>query len=190
MGLSDQIKLQTRLQHQELEAVLIPKIKSIRSKDDYASLLQLFYGYFAPLEKDIGALMDSRLPDFDQRRKTGTILRDLDFIKHKVNFPTQEFAIPVIQNFLQALGSLYVMEGSTLGGRVIANMIGRQLNFPSEIGLSFFNGYGDATGNMWKRFLHILNDPNLSVLERDAVIFSAKITFIHFTSLVKQHYRI
>lgn len=186
MVLSDQIKIQTRLQHQELEGVLIPKIKSIRTGEDYARLLQLFYRYFAPLEKDIGALMDSRLPDFDQRRKTATILIDLDFLEHKGNFPTQEFACPKIQNFPQALGALYVMEGSTLGGRIIGNMIGRQLNLHSEAGLSFFIGYGDDTKKMWKRFLHILNDPNLSFLEMEEVILSAQFIFIHFTSLVKQ----
>lgn len=190
ISLSDQIKFQTKQQHQELEAVLIPQIKSIRSNDDYAKLLSLFYGYFAPLEKDIGALMDFRLPDFDQRRKTGTILRDLDFIEHKGYFPVQDYVYPEIQNFFQALGALYVMEGSTLGGKFIANMIGRQLNFHSEMGLSFFNGYGAATGNMWKQFLHILNDPQFSILEREAAIFSAKNTFTHFTSWVRLYYKI
>lgn len=190
MVLSDQIKLQTRIQHQELEGVLVPKIKAVRSKEDYASLLQLFYLFFNPLEKDIGALMDSRLPDFDQRRKTGSILKDLNFIEHKWKSPTPKVVSPDIQNFPQALGALYVMEGSTLGGRIIAKIIGQQLNLPPETGLSYFEAYGDATEKMWNQFLQLLNDPDFSLLERESVVFSAKSTFIHFTSLVKQHYRV
>src|SRR5690606_7004565 len=188
MMLTDQIKLQTRVQHQELEAVLIPKIKSIRSMEDYAKVLHIFFGYFDPLEKAVAVHTDHRLPDFDQKRKTGTILKDLDCIENEGNFPIREFAIPEIQNFHQALGALYVMEGSTLGGRVIANMIGRQLNMQAETGLAFFNGYGEGTGVMWDKFQRIINDSNFSEFERQAVIITAKITFIHFTSLVKQHY--
>ena len=49
-----------------------------------------------------------------------------------------------------ALGSLYVMEGSTLGGKVIARHLAAAAWAPAE-GLRYFNPHGDATGRMWRK---------------------------------------
>ncbi len=48
-----------------------------------------------------------------------------------------------------ALGSLYVMEGSTLGGQVIARALTGETWVPAG-GLSYFTPYGDQTGRMWR----------------------------------------
>ncbi|WP_143061910.1 biliverdin-producing heme oxygenase [Faunimonas pinastri] len=58
----------------------------------------------------------------------------------------------------EALGLLYVLEGSTLGGRVIFREMTRR-GVSSE-GLSFFDAYGSDTGLMWRECL--------AVLEREA----------------------
>ena len=49
-----------------------------------------------------------------------------------------------------ALGSLYVMEGSTLGGKVIARHLAAATWVPAE-GLRYFNPHGEATGRMWRK---------------------------------------
>lgn len=51
-----------------------------------------------------------------------------------------------------ALGALYVLEGASLGGRVIARHVADALALTPDTGLAFFCGYGDATGEMWRRF--------------------------------------
>ena len=48
-----------------------------------------------------------------------------------------------------ALGSLYVMEGSTLGGKVIARSLAGADWLPPA-GLTYFAGYGERTGIMWR----------------------------------------
>jgi heme oxygenase len=50
-----------------------------------------------------------------------------------------------------ALGSLYVMEGSTLGGQVISRALAEAPWLPPG-GLTYFNPYGDRTGAMWRSF--------------------------------------
>ncbi len=50
-----------------------------------------------------------------------------------------------------ALGSLYVMEGSTLGGQIISRTLAG-VDWAPEGGLTYFNPYGRETGSMWRRF--------------------------------------
>ena len=60
---------------------------------------------------------------------------------------------PVLRNAVEALGSLYVMEGSTLGGRVIERNVERCLGLNARHGCTYFAGYGARTGAMWRSFL-------------------------------------
>lgn len=50
-----------------------------------------------------------------------------------------------------ALGSLYVMEGSTLGGRLISRALSEVSWLPPG-GLVYFNPYGSRTAAMWRGF--------------------------------------
>jgi heme oxygenase len=51
----------------------------------------------------------------------------------------------------RALGSFYVLEGSTLGGQLITRHLSGARWLPPE-GLSYFNPYGSRTGEMWRSF--------------------------------------
>lgn len=66
----------------------------------------------------------------------------------------QPNAFPAPANKAEALGMLYVLEGSTLGGRFILQRL-------SELGadvsdLAFLDPYGGRTGERWRGFLGIL----------------------------------
>jgi heme oxygenase len=50
-----------------------------------------------------------------------------------------------------AVGALYVMEGSTLGGQVISKALAGADWLPTG-GLAYFNPYADRTGAMWRSF--------------------------------------
>ncbi len=50
-----------------------------------------------------------------------------------------------------AWGSLYVLEGSTLGGQVISKAL-RQTPWAPVDGLTYFNPYGRRIGEMWASF--------------------------------------
>lgn len=72
-----------------------------------------------------------------------------------------------------AMGSLYVMEGSTLGGRLILRHVERHLGLSG--GGSYFTGYGDRTGAMWRSFLARLDQWPAAEAER--IVCGAKATF-------------
>ncbi|WP_278009613.1 biliverdin-producing heme oxygenase [Flavobacterium gyeonganense] len=53
---------------------------------------------------------------------------------------------------------MYVIEGSTLGGRYILKNITTIAGLDKGQGVSYFNGYGEKTGNYWKSFLIFLEE--------------------------------
>jgi heme oxygenase len=60
---------------------------------------------------------------------------------------------PEFTSFPHALGALYVLEGSTLGGRIILRHLETHtVDIPSDA-MSFFAGHGAETGSMWRAFV-------------------------------------
>ncbi|HEY1022627.1 MAG TPA: biliverdin-producing heme oxygenase [Flavisolibacter sp.] len=157
LPLAGLVKNATQTVHEEVEGLLLPALTSIRTTEDYAKILKMFYGYFHPLEKLIEKqLYAGELPDLHKRRKAVSILHDL----HQMSQPTENLflcnTLPIINNSAQAFGALYVLEGSTLGGKQIAKMLAKNPAVP-EGTTRFFSGYGEQTGSRWKAFLEVFN---------------------------------
>ncbi|MGZ5247133.1 MAG: biliverdin-producing heme oxygenase [Flavitalea sp.] len=55
MLLSERLKSSTKELHNRLEKSLISRIKNLNSGEDYTSLLQIFYGFYKPLNNICGA---------------------------------------------------------------------------------------------------------------------------------------
>src|SRR5690606_25688073 len=87
--------------------------------------------------------------------------------------------LPEIINHYQALGALYVIEGSTLGGQIICKMLAQQLDRTDFSQMSFFGGYGDQTENMWQKFKQSLDQP-VYIPGHDTIIEAANQTFMKF----------
>ncbi len=71
------------------------------------------------------------------------------------------------------LGSLYVLEGSTLGGRLITRHLRQAAWYPPD-GLRYFDPYGDDTGGRWQQTRRTLTDCSE---DHDRVIDGALRTF-------------
>ncbi|MEO8961995.1 MAG: biliverdin-producing heme oxygenase [Ginsengibacter sp.] len=178
--LSEELKLRTKERHQQLEVKVITAIKLIHHRNDYARLLQLFAGYFGSLEDLIEQNLNlDMLTDYRLRRKAAALQADL--ISMNVPLPKKIGSenLPTIKNSLQAIGALYVMEGSTLGGRIIRKMVADKL--PNENAFSFFEGYGEKTNDMWKSFKASIDAIVLNNKETNVVIDSANETFYKFS---------
>ncbi|RFM29966.1 biliverdin-producing heme oxygenase [Deminuibacter soli] len=186
MVLAEELKNYTKSAHAALEGRMIPAIKSIRTGGDYTRLLRLFYGYYAALETKIAPQVCDKLPDFEARRKAQSILSDMAAIDGgSVAATTLCNTLPDITSYPQALGAMYVLEGSTLGGQIISNMIRQRLQ---EAGgaLSFFEGYGEQTAAMWQRFKLLLED-DFSETEKAALLYAANDTFVSFQKWIAAH---
>lgn len=183
--LSKTLKEETKDLHVALEKAMVPMIKHIQVKQDYVNVLALFYSYFGGLEKKLETVGDLNVPDHQLRRKKEAIADDILSLDGSLPELTPEQHLPKIENKLQALGALYVMEGSTLGGIYISKMIAKQLNIQDGISLSFFEGYGDKTEDMWNSFRSNLDEQVIKSEEQAVVIQAANQTFLKFKNWIE-----
>jgi heme oxygenase len=178
--LSEKLKENTKQNHQQLEKVLVGKLKAIRSAGEYASLLKLFYGYFGGLEVEINKVLDAGLlPDNAERRKTQCLANDLRYLASEVPAKATGDDLPALHSHLQALGALYVIEGSTLGGKIISKMMQQQMGLDGQA-LSFFTSYGERTKEMWNTFKQVLDQQAKNAEQEAVVIAAANETFLKF----------
>lgn len=189
--LSHRLKLNTLPVHQQLEKSLISKMRSISSVDQYIKLLQFFYSYFSALEDQINNYITiEMLPDYFIRRKTKNMIEDIEYFEGVLPKKLSKEKLPEIKNHLQAFGALYVIEGSTLGGKIISKMMETKLNFNNTKGFTFFNGYGNDTETMWQSFKYALNKQSLNERNDNEIINTANSTFTKFNMWLNEKYTV
>ena len=183
------LRSRTAALHQQLED--LPLSKSLMREDvtleDYARYLVYMRDVMTFFDTQILSRLQHIIPEPVKRKKTDQIDRDLEFLKHKdiaVEGPASS-AMPDIHDDATAMGIAYVIEGSTLGGRVIMKHITAKLPIEEEAGGQFFAGYKIETGPMWKQFLTALQDYTVAGNHEEAVIQGAMNGF----SMIAQHFQ-
>lgn len=176
------LKEKTSAQHKQLEShPLLHQLTSPHlSIAVYTTILQKFYGFFYPLEQLISQYSpEYYLEDFKERRKAQLLLQDLKQIdkNNKEHAPDICQDLPLISNIDCAMGALYVMEGSTLGGQMISRHVEKTLGYTPSEGTAFFNGYGKETGKRWKKFQEALCRFGTQRATHQQLITSAQNTF-------------
>ena len=181
--LSTQIKEDTKDAHLQLEKIVVNHLKKVRSETDYAILLRYFYAYFTTLERTIAPFVtESILADFSTRRKADRLADDILALGESIeNLPVVK--MPEINSGADAMGALYVMEGSVMGGSIIIGMLQK---YGITKGFEFFSGYGPATGKMWAEFIDALNQ-FVNTEQQQQAIETAKITFSNFALAFQQN---
>lgn len=150
--LSVQLKENTKEAHQSLEAVVVRRIKSIRSSQEYIDLLHKFHGFHAPMEKLFDQhFTDQLIPSYSVRRKADLILHDIKSLGIESQHAEQADSLPAVDSLAKAVGAFYVLEGSTQGGAIVADMLSRHAGV-TPAATSFFNVYGDDKKAMWQSF--------------------------------------
>ena len=150
------IRMRTRDLHVQLESRFDAR-QAFASRETYVELLRRYLGVFRPLERSMDGLpgwMQERL-SWPERRKMVLLERDLAQMGAR---STAEDApgMPCIADMDAALGVLYVVEGSCLGGQYLYRDLNARLGLDATSGASFLKGYGETTGSMWKAFLELL----------------------------------
>lgn len=151
------VRAATRTQHERLEKV-VGLGRIVESEAQYVSVLRQFYGVWCPLEELLSETSVAKDPalEFPKRRRANRLVRDLEVLDPLFS---DEQAIPKERlpwktlGEARAIGILYVMEGSTLGGQIISRELQKKLGIERHSGGSFFHGHGQKTGEMWHSFL-------------------------------------
>jgi len=167
----------TRPAHHLLEGAL-GLLDERLDQDTYKQVLERFYGFWRGWEPQVAALLQDG-PLLDPRRRLHLLKADLAVLGSSACAVDALPAcpLPLLHDAAEALGSLYVMEGSTLGGRVIQRNVERHLGFDGGSGCTYFAGYGASTGMMWRLFLARLDEAPAADAERIATCATA--TFEH-----------
>lgn len=169
------LKAETAAEHARLEEHL-DLLRPTFKLPEYVALLKHFYGYYEPWERTAEPLVHQVFPGFfPLRAKTNLLLQDLHHFKvNELGLP-RCLTVPPLNTVSQLLGSMYVLEGSSLGGQILSRHFAEHFNLEDE-GLAFFRGYGQKTGFMWKEFCDALVQRSV-LCEDTAIVSSAKETF-------------
>jgi heme oxygenase len=174
----------TQHDHQAIEArVDLPS--RLQSVAGYRRLLEHFWGFYAPIEQQVASGPDwaSYGVDIQQRMKAPALARDLQALGLP---PGAVAALPLCQalpapdSFPYRLGCLYVLEGATLGGQIIAREVYSRLGLTPERGCSFFASYGEQVGLMWRAFRALLLQAAVDEAAEVALVRGARETFEAF----------
>lgn len=136
-----------------------------------------FYGVHAVLEPEMGRHLDPAL--LAGRQKLSLLIEDLQTLGMSAGeipaLPTCTALNEVVDTADGALGALYVLEGSTLGGKVITRLLRQSPVWPIK-GIRYFDPYGSETGQMWRSFKIYLS--SIGEADRqDRIVCGAKATF-------------
>lgn len=167
--------LHSALEQTPLSAALLDEQVS---QENYIAYLQKMREIVAFYENNVFPSLSNTLPDVNKREKLRLIDKDLAYLSvPSADIMSFESSVSQNPSTAYALGCMYVMEGSTLGGKVILKHISETLGIVADQGGSYFAGYGDKTGYYWKTFLHILQEYSTKHNTDDEIITGAKDTF-------------
>jgi heme oxygenase len=123
----------------------------------YAAYLSLLYGFLKGFEKIVFPILKYSITDIEARRKTHLIVSDLNLLgidEAGIASIPDVFFSEVYSSNATALGGMYVLEGSVLGGAFIYKHLQTTLGIEAITGRAkYFTVYGKETGSQWKFFL-------------------------------------
>lgn len=142
----------TREAHERLETAL-DLMREPLERERFVGVLGRFHGLHAAWEPavaarpEMGALMEGR----SRLAHLRADLTALGLSDDEVDaLPASQDAAALADTEAGAWGSLYVMEGSTLGGKLIARALAAAPWLPPG-GLTYFDARGSDTGRMWRQ---------------------------------------
>ncbi len=133
-------------------------------RERYVWFLAKQYGFYAAIEPRLSETLAAPSSagaglalGLDHRRRAHLFAADLlHFEIHPGRLPRCS-ALPRVDSTARALGALYVLEGSTLGGAFLVAQLGRTLGIGSGSGASGIAPYGSELFGMWVAYTDALD---------------------------------
>lgn len=176
-----QLKTRTAHQHQATEAT-VNLMRPDYTLEDYRKLLVRFYSFYKPFEAKMSESIASNSVEFNhnERLNTPKLIADLTSLGMSESDLSQIVEctdLPNLESKERIFGSLYVIEGSTLGGQVISRHLKQQFDIDETNGAAFFSGYGKDTGKMWNGYREAVTNFAEGNENADQIIAGANETF-------------
>ena len=175
------LKARTAHQHQQTEDG-VDLMSDNFSREDYQRLLVRFYTFYKSYEAKMrDALRENPIDlHYEERLNTPKLAADLynlGMTKNEISEIPAFDDLPALDSKEEIFGSLYVIEGSTLGGQFISRHLKEKFGLDETNGVAFFSGYGKDTGKMWNAFRESITAFAETTSEHEVIIKSANTTF-------------
>ena len=187
--LRQELKRETADLHRRLEMAL-GLLESELSLHRYRRVLELFLGFYAPIEVGL-VRVASAVPPLGVPLRTRTALLETDLLS--LGLSRREIAalprcadLPRLSCPEDLAGCLYVLEGACLGGQVIAPVLRERLGVAKDGGASFFTGDAEGTGARWRLFVAWLESLARAGSATAEIVASARATFLAFARWVEK----
>ncbi len=179
------LKEETRELHEQIEEQNLAKRIMDHSIDLPTYKLLLLQNYLAYWKTETE--IKKQLPNY-RAKKHLQLKQDLEQLNVSTTIAPQD-AIFECHSPAEALGAAYVVEGSALGGMLLAKNLQKCSNLAEVDQHYFFNGDMDNLKD-WKSFQKELENYSFTEAEEIAAIEKAKATFRFFESIFNMKLRV
>lgn len=153
-GILEALRSATAHRHDSVEALI--SLDRLADRASYERILQGFGAFHGPWEDAIHAVVSTPLREWITRRSRRSLLdQDLAYLGIARCGETATEVTQLCDTLAgdsAIFGSLYVMEGAALGGRVISRHLIDRLRIGPTTGGAYFHGHGQDTGRLWAEF--------------------------------------
>jgi heme oxygenase len=182
------LKRETADLHRRLEMAL-GLLESELSLDRYRRVLELFFGFYAPVEAGLARMAAAHpfaLPLRDRAALLESDLLSVGLSQREIADLPRCTDLPRLSCAEDLAGCLYVVEGACLGGQVIAPVLRERVGVAKDSGASFFIGDAEGTRARWRLFLAWLEGLVRAGSASADIVAAARATFLAFARWVER----
>jgi heme oxygenase len=181
------LRAATAAAHERLHhlAAFAPLAAGTITRDAYRALMARTFGFHVAMEAAIeAALAGTTFAALAARCRRVVLLRDDLIALGLTSADIERLAVadrlPDMSVAPRALGCLYVLEGSTLGGRQLSRGLDHILPRDSRIGRSFLDAGADPGHIAWRTFGEVIEAAGAAPIDRADMIGGALAAFERF----------
>ncbi len=161
VSLRQRLKELTAPFHAELEkmAIAIALAEGPVTRENYAIYLTKLAAIHQMVEPLIVAMGDWSLYGIDPaiRLRLPLLKADLEALDRPYILTDVTLPISMTWNFATAVGMMYVLEGSTMGGQVLSRKLSHITDTEGVACTRYFQAYGENTMRLWGEFCQFLD---------------------------------
>lgn len=179
-SLSSRLKEETNAEHERMHQ-LMKEADVFSNLQQYSKFTHAQYVFQQQIEHlYTDEKVQQHVPDLDIRGRADAAYQDLV----DLNATPQQTPPLKEMSYLQALGWIYVSEGSTLGASFLFKQAQKKLNLSETFGARNLSAYPEGRMVVWRRFQAALNDAQFNQAQQNEVIQGALDGFDYFGDLL------
>ena len=175
-----ELRTATAVEHEQVESALALMDPHL-GRDRLVAVLTRLHAFWTAAEAGLDAWArrqpaDAETVGWARRRRAHLFAADLSALGAGTDTGEQP-ALPAVEDTDQALGRLYVLEGSTLGGTFISRHLATLPALGPGVRLGAFSPYGTETGAMWHAYRRVTRERVSAGGDAGRVVGAARSTF-------------